>query len=293
MAQTEQTTEQKRQAILDAVERGQVSGAKLEPSRKGATVSRMKGGKPVTPEAIDRLYARLLELQEQAGAGAETARPDQEPGKKRQARPKPKTAPVADAAGPAAPEISGQAIAELAALRARIEELERENSKLKEQPEQREKSPVEQTEQITVQTEQATEQKAQALDPNITGILQGISDRLEALEREFAQGGKGQNKQTEQKVQITEQDTEQKAEQARKQAPVILGFRLVQKTTRTAGKCYVKWYAARGAKHVVYIGGDTSQAEAKIKTYLAKHPEIDAVNQSVNQAGNPAGDKQA
>ena len=68
----EQTTEQKRRAILEAIKGKRVSGNELEPSRKGATVSKLKAGKPVTDESIDRLYARLIELLGKSAQGAES-----------------------------------------------------------------------------------------------------------------------------------------------------------------------------------------------------------------------------
>lgn len=56
------TKQEKIKAILEAVESGQVTGSQLEPSRKGATVSKLKSGKPVLDSTVDKLYARLLEL---------------------------------------------------------------------------------------------------------------------------------------------------------------------------------------------------------------------------------------
>ena len=58
----EQTLEQKKRAILNAVELGLISGSKLEPSRKGSTVSALKKGKAVSPAAIERLYAVLAKI---------------------------------------------------------------------------------------------------------------------------------------------------------------------------------------------------------------------------------------
>lgn len=49
----------------------------------------------------------------------------------------------------------------------------------------------------------------------------------------------------------------------------VLGWNLSEKTTRTGGKSYRKWYANR-AGHCVYIGNDTHKAEQKIKAYCAK-----------------------
>ena len=55
------TVDEKRQAIIDAVQAGKVSGRELEPTRKGATVSKIKKGLPVKDETINKLYARMVE----------------------------------------------------------------------------------------------------------------------------------------------------------------------------------------------------------------------------------------
>lgn len=91
--------------------------------------------------------------------------------------------------------------------------------------------------------------------------VQAIGIRLDALEKRLCT--------VEQTPAQTEQAAAQMAVQSRDQAPVVLGFRLVQKTTRTAGKAYVKWYAVKG-NAVVYVGSDAAIAESKIAAYLEK-----------------------
>lgn len=56
------TVAEKRQAILEAVESGKVTGSRLEPKRKGATVSKLKTGKPVMDRTIEKLYDCLVEI---------------------------------------------------------------------------------------------------------------------------------------------------------------------------------------------------------------------------------------
>lgn len=56
------TTQEKIDAILAAIESGVTSANKLEPSRRGATVAKMKSGRPVLPATVDRIYSSLQEL---------------------------------------------------------------------------------------------------------------------------------------------------------------------------------------------------------------------------------------
>ena len=119
-------------------------------------------------------------------------------------------------------------------------------------------------EQIAQVTEQTTEQAAQGTQEaeqtteQIT--IQAISIRLDALEKRFF----GVEQTPVQVAQIPAQGT-----CAAESPASVLGFRLVQKNTKTAGKSYRKWYAVKGAALVVYIGRDLAQAETKIRAYCS------------------------
>lgn len=56
------TTQEKILAILGAIDEGKTSANKLEPTRRGATVVKLRAGKPVKDATVDKLYARLLEV---------------------------------------------------------------------------------------------------------------------------------------------------------------------------------------------------------------------------------------
>ncbi len=56
------TTEEKKEAILEAVKSKRVSGNKIEPKRKGATITKLRKGEKVGDKTINKLYDSLLNL---------------------------------------------------------------------------------------------------------------------------------------------------------------------------------------------------------------------------------------
>lgn len=67
------TRDEKIKAILEAVRSKKASANEIEPSRKGATISRLKAGKPVKDETVDKLYASLQAVLKKKGASSEVS----------------------------------------------------------------------------------------------------------------------------------------------------------------------------------------------------------------------------
>ena len=154
---------------------------------------------------------------------------------------------------------------ELSRALARIADLERKNSRLKGEIEQMKEQMIEQTES----------EERQGKDAMIAQLPEQIEQRLCALEGRLAQIEQGPAQGLAQIAQVPAQATEQ-AESGQAPCPAelpqVMGFKLKEKTTTTAGKVYRKWYATRG-KEVVYVGNDPHKVEQKITAYLDRKNE--------------------
>ena len=227
------TTEQKKQAILQAIADKKASGIEIDRVRRGSTVGALKAGKPLEDKTIDKLYANLEQvLAQKTGTMEQTVAQKEQAVAQSQAQVVQKAVPVAQKEQGVAQNLSP----EMAGLLARIAALARENAELREQVQHQER-----------------QLHARAFD--LTSRINGLEGRLVAIE---------------QKPVAIEQPTI--AGTMAKAPDRVLGFRLVQKVTTTDGKKYEKWYATKGAK-VVYIGNspEKADAEAKIRAYAAKH----------------------
>ena len=239
--------EEKRQAIITAIEVGKVTGRQLEPSRKGATVSRIKKGLSVKDETINKLYARMVELIGNSSQGEQ--RPAQNVEQKAQA-----VEQIEQSLAQKPDDNNG----ELSRALARIADLERENSRLKGEIEQ--------------MKAQAESEEKQGKDAMIAQLTEQIEQRFCAIESRLAQIEQSPAQEVEQKAQKPAQAVEQIEPSPADFPGLVMGFKIKEKSTTTAGKVYRKWYATRG-KEVVYVGNNPQQAEQKITAYLDRKNE--------------------